>query len=116
MRKILGGPAAALIGVVAFAGSANALTSFYNFTIDGMSNALPSEPPYWGSVTFNDNGGTTHFTFDVLLNSASSFYFNDSHAFQAFDYLLGGTVTNTVIATSGFTYAGAGSYSAPSVV
>ncbi len=116
MRKLFGTAVAALFGVVAFAGSANALTSFYNFTIDGLTGSLPSEPPYWGNVTFNDNGGTTHFSFDVLLNSAEGFYFNDSKAFQAFDYLLGGNVTSTAISTTGFTSAGLGSYSAPSIV
>jgi hypothetical protein len=116
MRKIFGTTAAALFGVLAFAGSANATTSLYNFTLDGLTGTLPSEPPYWGSVSVNDFGGTSHLSFDVTLNSSTGFYFNDSKAFQAFDYLLGGTVTTTTIATAGFTSAGLGSYSAPAII
>ncbi|HEY4274170.1 MAG TPA: PEPxxWA-CTERM sorting domain-containing protein [Rhizomicrobium sp.] len=110
MRKLLG--TAAILGALAFAPSANAATTLYNFTLDGMTGSLPAAP--YGTVSVNDNGGTSHFTFDV--NLGTDFYFQDSKAFQAFDYSLGGNVTSTVIATSGFSSAGLGSYSAPNIV
>jgi len=112
MRKLLG--TAAVLGALAFAPSANAATTLYNFTLDGMTGSLPAAP--WGTVSVNDNGGTSHFTFDVNLDAGTNFYFQDSKAFQAFDYRLGGNVTSTVVSTSGFSYAGPGAYSAPGIV
>jgi hypothetical protein len=111
---------AAVIALAGFATSANAAVTLYNFTLDGVSNSpLPPEPPYWGYVTVDDHGGNTDLTFDVVLDKAVSFYFNDTNAanHNAFDFLVHGT--NIAIAsniTTGFISDGAGSYTAPSII
>lgn len=104
---------AALIGLTAFAAPASAATVLYNFTLDGLTGSpLPAGP--YGTISVNDFGGTSQLDFDVKL--APNFFFNDSKSFQAFDYLLGGSVTNVSITTTGFTDAGLGSYTAPGIV
>jgi hypothetical protein len=105
--------AAALIGLTAFAAPASATTILYDFTLDGLTGSpLPAGP--YGTVSVNDFGGTSQLSFDIKL--APNFFFNDSKSFQAFDYLLGGTVSTVNITTTGFTDAGLGSYTAPSIV
>jgi PEP-CTERM motif len=117
MKRLFAGALAAGIMTFAMSASASAAVYLYNFTLDGMTGSpLPAEPPYWGTVSVNDFGGTGHLYFDVKLNSSVPVYFQDSKAFHAFDYLLTGTVTNTIISTAGFTSAGAGTYYAPSIV
>jgi hypothetical protein len=118
MRKSLAA-AAAIAALTAFAPPASAAVNLYQFNLDGTTGSSLTNGP-WGTVSVDDHGGTSHFSFDVLLGTGptdtNNVYFNDSKAFHAFDYLLSGTVTNVTGITAGFTYNGLGSYSAPNII
>jgi len=121
MRKTLAA-AAAILGLAAFAAPASAAVNLYQFTLDGSSDGFTAGP--WGTVSVDDHGGTSQFSFDVILGSGltdtNNIYFHDTKNAQhdAFDLRLGGTGISIPAAsiTTGFSLNSVGSYSAPGIV
>lgn len=118
MRKTL--VAIAALGLAALTAPASAATVF-DFNIDGLTGTPLGAGPY-GTVTVSGTSSLLNF----VVQLGPHFYFNQSTSFQAFDMFLGGSVGTITIADvnnlttasllAGFTPAGPGSYTAPSIV